>query len=183
MSRGFPEEKFARLRDPERLATLRLDEVMSRVVEPGMTAALDIGAGTGVYSEALLAAGLETVYAVDESEFMLEELKRQVPGAETLPCEADRIPLPADAVDLTIAAFMLHEVPDYLAALREWRRRTRRRVAVIEWPHPRDNSEAEVNHPMTPTRVRTLGHDAKLGECAIWHAGDWVLYIWDVSQQ
>lgn len=180
MSRGFPEEKFAKLRDPERIAELRLNEVMARLVEPGMTAALDVGAGTGVYTEALLAAGLGTVYAVDGSEFMLGELQRQVPAATALHCEADRIPLADNAVDLTIAAFMLHETPDYLAALREWRRLSRQRVAVIEWPHPRNGSDAEINHPMTPIRVRTLGHDAGLGEPAIWHAGDWVLYLWDV---
>lgn len=180
MTRGFPEEKFAMLRDPERIVMLRLDEVLGRIVEPGMTAALDVGAGTGVYTEALLAAGLETVFAVDESEFMLAELKRQVPDAKTLHCEADRIPLPDAAVDLTIAAFMLHEVPDYLAALREWRRLSRRRIAVIEWPHPRDGSDAELNHPMTPTRIRALGHEAGLGEPTIWHAGDWVLYVCDV---
>ncbi|WP_336030189.1 class I SAM-dependent methyltransferase [Geodermatophilus sp. FMUSA9-8] len=68
---------------------------------------LDLGAGTGLLTDALLAAGHEVV-AVDPSPEMLGELRARHPGVPTHVGGAEAIPLPAADVDAVVAGQAAH---------------------------------------------------------------------------
>jgi SAM-dependent methyltransferase len=79
--------------------------------------ALDVGAGTGKFTELLLARGL-TVTAVDPSADMLEQLKAHYPDATAVLGTAEATGLPAAAFDVVTVAQAWHWC-DALAASTE----------------------------------------------------------------
>jgi ubiquinone/menaquinone biosynthesis C-methylase UbiE len=90
--------------------------------------ALDAGAGTGLVSSALIAAGARPI-AVDLSLDMLRWRRDDRPPAAV--SQVTRIGLRSDAVDAAFAGFVLNHLPDPVAALRELARVTRPGGAVL----------------------------------------------------
>lgn len=179
MSEGeFDTSKHERLRSPERLAMLRITEVVTRLVDRDTRHVIDVGAGTGVWSEAFLNAGVLDVTAVDSSSTMIEQIRLLVPEAKHMQTQAEHIRLPDEAVDLVFAAFVLHEVPDFVAALTEWKRLSRRTVAVMEWPYREEDKGPPPSRRMTRVQIVELGQQAGLGDADIWETDDWLLYTW-----
>jgi ubiquinone/menaquinone biosynthesis C-methylase UbiE len=86
-------------------------------IQPGSTAA-DIGAGTGFVSEGLINRGLK-VLAVDQSEAMLNELKKKFDTIECRQGQAEQLPLDDESVDYVFANMYLHHVRQPLDALKE----------------------------------------------------------------
>ena len=68
---------------------------------------LDLGAGTGKLTAALLALGAEVI-AVEPDPAMLTELRRALPAVRTLPGSAEAIPLPDASVDAVLAGNAMH---------------------------------------------------------------------------
>ena len=68
---------------------------------------LDVGAGTGLLTGVLLAAGHEVV-AVDPAEPMLAELRARYPRVRTGVGEAEALPLPGGSVDAAVAGQAAH---------------------------------------------------------------------------
>jgi SAM-dependent methyltransferase len=68
---------------------------------------LDLGAGTGLLTDVLLAAGHEVV-AVDLSEPMLEQLRARLPQVVAATGGAEAVPLPDAAVDAVVAGQAAH---------------------------------------------------------------------------
>ena len=68
---------------------------------------LDLGAGTGLLTEVLVASGHQVV-AVDPSAEMLAQLSARLPDVATVVGTAERIPLPDDAVDAVVAGQAAH---------------------------------------------------------------------------
>ena len=68
---------------------------------------LDLGAGTGLLTELLVAAGHEVV-AVDPSAAMLEQLAARLPHLPTVVAGAEELPFPDDDVDVVTAAQAAH---------------------------------------------------------------------------
>jgi SAM-dependent methyltransferase len=68
---------------------------------------LDLGAGTGLLTGVLLAAGHDVV-AVDPAEEMLAELRARHPDVEVLVGGAEAVPLPDAAVDAVVAGQAAH---------------------------------------------------------------------------
>lgn len=92
-------------------------------VEPGLVA-VDLGAGTGFVTEALLDAGL-SVFAVDESPEMLARLTAKFganPRLAVLPGTAARLPLPSGSADFVFANMFLHHADDPAGAVAEMAR-------------------------------------------------------------
>ena len=85
--------------------------------------ALDLGAGTGAASRALLAAGAARVVAVDAAMGMLAHDAGGRPPA--VAGDALALPFAAGAFDVTVAAFSLNHLADPAAGLREAARVTR----------------------------------------------------------
>jgi len=77
----------------------------------GKTAA-DIGAGTGFMTEGLLRQGLQVI-AVDQSDEMLDVLKKKFAGYEGLDCrigESEHLPIAESSVEYVFANMYLHHV-------------------------------------------------------------------------
>ncbi|MCC8250437.1 class I SAM-dependent methyltransferase [Saccharothrix luteola] len=68
---------------------------------------LDLGAGTGKLTAALVASGAEVV-AVEPDAAMLTELRRALPDVRALAGSAEAIPLPDASVDAVLAGNALH---------------------------------------------------------------------------
>lgn len=81
---------------------------------------LDLGAGTGLLTEVLVAAGHDAV-AVDPAPEMLAQLTARLPGVTTAVGSAESIPLGDAAVDVLVAAQAAHWF-DPAPASREIRR-------------------------------------------------------------
>ncbi|MGY1600800.1 class I SAM-dependent methyltransferase [Geodermatophilus sp. SYSU D00815] len=81
---------------------------------------LDLGAGTGLLTERLVAAGHEVV-AVDPSPEMLAQLAARLPGVVPLVGSAESLPLPDRDVDAVVAGQAAHWF-DPVPAAREMRR-------------------------------------------------------------
>jgi len=75
---------------------------------------LDLGAGTGKLTAAVIDRGLECV-AVDPSALMLAQLVRVLPGAGTHVGSAESIPLPDNSMDTVLVAQAWHWVDTALA--------------------------------------------------------------------
>ncbi|MBO1739960.1 class I SAM-dependent methyltransferase [Leifsonia sp. TF02-11] len=75
---------------------------------------VDLGAGTGKLTHALVARGLEVV-AVDPSPQMLEVLSERVPEAETRLGSGESLPLPDAGAGLVVAAQAWHWVDPTVA--------------------------------------------------------------------
>jgi len=89
-------------------------------VKKGKIAA-DIGAGSGFITEGLIGKGLKVI-AVDQSEAMLEEMKKKFSSAEGIEyClgEAEKLPIPDEAVDYAFANMYIHHVESPPKAIKE----------------------------------------------------------------
>lgn len=124
-------------------------------VRAGQRAA-DLGAGTGFVTEGLLRRGLSVV-AVDQSEAMLAQMKTKLAASagrvEYLKGEAERLPLPDDAVEHVFANMYLHHVETPAAAIAE--------MARILKPGGRLTITDVFEHPFE--FLKTEHHDRWLG--------------------
>ncbi len=103
--------------------TVRDVAIATAEVQPGKIAA-DIGAGSGFMTEGLLQKGLH-VFAVDQSEAMLEVMKTKFQDADRvtyLQGESRSLPIPDASVDYVFANMYLHHVEAPLATIKEMAR-------------------------------------------------------------
>lgn len=85
------------------------DAAVDWIVAAGARAALDVGAGTGKLTRALLERGLE-VSAVEPSDGMRRTLEAELPAARALAGIAEALPLADASVDLVTCAQAWHWV-------------------------------------------------------------------------
>ena len=82
-------------------------EAVSWLVGDRPCTVLELGAGTGKLTQALVAAGHD-VHATEPDPAMLEVLRRRVPDARASACPAERLELPDRSVDVVVAAQSFH---------------------------------------------------------------------------
>jgi ubiquinone/menaquinone biosynthesis C-methylase UbiE len=139
MPNKFDPSNKARLDSPERRKYLDPETVVEMLgVKGGMTVA-DVGAGSGFFTIPLagLCGGCATVYALDISQEMLDELKSRAKGMDNVRCvltKEDSIPLDDGTVDLALMVNALHEL-DGDGTLREVRRilKPGGKLAIADW--------------------------------------------------
>ena len=135
------EEWIKLLDSPERVAGLRVDDIIGRLhLKPGEVIA-DVGAGTGVFSLPLARAVSSSgkVYAVEVDRGLVDYITRKaaaqnVPNVETVLGEFVDPKLPAKDVDLAFFHDALHHIADrtgYLARLVTYMKPSAR-LAVVE---------------------------------------------------
>ena len=83
------------------------EEVVDRFLPAGMSAVLDLGAGTGAMTRRLVDR-VERVYAVDPDQRMTELLARNCPGVDVRQGTGEAIPLPDASVDAVVVASAWH---------------------------------------------------------------------------
>lgn len=111
---------------------IRRGEQLAAAIVPWLSPGgrvLDVGAGTGVVSAALAAAGHQ-VTPVDLTPEMLRKAERRFPGGCVL-ADAARLPVASASVDAVTFVWVLHHVGDPVAALDEARRVLRLAGRVI----------------------------------------------------
>ena len=86
-------------------------EAIEWIVPAEARTAVDVGAGTGKLTRALLACGLE-VTAVEPSDGMRERLEAELPRARALAGRGERLPLADASVDLVTYAQAWHWVDE-----------------------------------------------------------------------
>jgi ubiquinone/menaquinone biosynthesis C-methylase UbiE len=141
MDKQFKHENMHRLDSDERRKLVPPEAVLDLMnIQPGATL-LDAGAGIGYFAipaAARVGAGGKVI-AADLSQEMLDELSRRAGEAgvavDTVLCGADSIPLADATADLILLAFVLHEVEDQTAYLREMSRLLKGTGAltIVEW--------------------------------------------------
>jgi ubiquinone/menaquinone biosynthesis C-methylase UbiE len=146
------EEWVTTLEGPQRVATQKIDEVLSRLsLKPGMVVA-DIGAGSGLFSRPLAKAVAPSgkVYAVDIQQDLLDHINQRnkeenIRNIQTVLGEFDDPKLPARDVDLAFINDVLHHIQHravYLKALGTYMKPSGR-IAIIDM---------DSNDPNTPHR-------------------------------
>jgi ubiquinone/menaquinone biosynthesis C-methylase UbiE len=100
--------------------TVRARAVRAAGVGPG-SRALDVGAGSGFVTQALLEAGAH-VTAVDASPAMVGQLHQRFPAAEARLGDAESLPFAEQAFDAVLANMCLHHVERPWQALAEMAR-------------------------------------------------------------
>ena len=146
------DEWVATLEGPQRVATQKIDAVLSKLaLKPGMVVA-DIGAGSGLFSRPLAKAVAPAgkVYAVDIQQDLLDHINQRdkeenIGNIQTVLGEYDDPKLPARNVDLAFINDVLHHIQHraaYLKALGTYIKPSGR-IAIIEM---------DKNDPKTPHR-------------------------------
>ena len=103
---------------------LWMEVVSAQVEKRPIKAILDLGCGTGRFSEALAAHFGAEVVGIDPSRKMLEQARRKQrdPRVRYEPGRGEAIPLPNDSVDLIFMSMVFHHFDDPILAARECRR-------------------------------------------------------------
>jgi SAM-dependent methyltransferase len=147
--RSAPSDAFGRsareyeLGRPEWPAEL-IDRVVSALELGPRASVLDLGAGTGKLTRALVPR-FAHVYAVEPDDAMRAVLEEVVPGAEARPGRADAIPLGDEAVDAAFSAEAFHWFATP-ATVRELERVLAPRGGfAIFWNIPQDEGEPELS--------------------------------------
>lgn len=96
-----------------------LDPLLAALAKAPGRYVLDIGGGTGNYAVPLASEGFE-VLVLDRSEDMLAVASSK--GLRVRQADATNLPEPDGCADAVTMISMLHQVPDWAAALREARR-------------------------------------------------------------
>ena len=82
---------------------------------------LDVGTGTGRISAPLLERGVDLI-GCDLSNKMLARLKQKRPSARILQSDATKLPFPSGHFDTVLTVHVLHLIPPWREALREFKR-------------------------------------------------------------
>jgi ubiquinone/menaquinone biosynthesis C-methylase UbiE len=102
---------------------LWMSTVSSYLEERAVTSILDLGCGTGRFSEALAVHFDAAVIGIDPSKKMLEQARSKQPDQRVryLFGSAEAIPLPDESVDLVFMSMIFHHLQDPALAARECR--------------------------------------------------------------
>jgi len=149
------DEWVTTLEGPQRIATQKIDQVLSKLdLKPGMVVA-DIGAGSGLFSRPLAKAVAPDgkVYAVDIQQDLLDHINQRdkeenIGNIQTVLGEYDDPKLPARNVDLAFINDVLHHIQHravYLKALGAYMK-PGGRIAIIEM----DKNDPKTSHRNQP---------------------------------
>jgi ubiquinone/menaquinone biosynthesis C-methylase UbiE len=158
------EKRFAggleHLRSPERVARLEPGRVVRLTLEDiEVHKVLDVGSGTGLFSEAFIQSGCR-VAGIDVNLDMLAAARQLVPGVDLSAGLAESLPFADRSSDLAFFGLVLHETDDLYLALKEARRVARLRAAALEWPYEVNEFGPPLGHRLKPAEVRELALQA-----------------------
>jgi ubiquinone/menaquinone biosynthesis C-methylase UbiE len=149
-----------RLRAPQRVALLELDDVVKTSLEGlSVGSVLDVGTGTGLFAEAFAGRSL-AVTGIDPDGELLELARGHAAGASFTTGTAESLPFPDRSFDLVFLGHVLHEADTPDAALREARRVAVQRVAILEWPYKDEDRGPPRAHRLEPSRILQMAADA-----------------------
>jgi ubiquinone/menaquinone biosynthesis C-methylase UbiE len=153
--------EIERLRDPERIARLEVDRVVTLALEnlAGAKAILDVGTGSGVFAEQFAAQGLD-VTGLDVNPDMLLAAQQYVPQATFREGVAEQLPFADGSFDLVFMGLLLHETDDILSALREAYRVSLQRLVILEWPDEEQSFGPPREHRLAFDKIALFARQA-----------------------
>jgi ubiquinone/menaquinone biosynthesis C-methylase UbiE len=150
------EGDIARLRNPERIARLEMDRVVSLSMEgTKIHSVLDCGTGSGLFAEAFVKRGL-TVYGIDVSLEMLQTARSYVPAGNFCQSTAEALPFADDSFDLVYMGLVLHESDEQLQVLSEAHRLARSGVGILEWFFRQEEIGAPLAYRLNPDLLSAM---------------------------
>jgi ubiquinone/menaquinone biosynthesis C-methylase UbiE len=153
-----------RLRRPERLAALEVPRVAGLCLDDtAISSALDIGCGSGIFSEAFCGRGLFCA-AIDLNPAMLAAARSFAPQAHVAAALDDKLPFADKSFDLVFMAHLLHEVDDPAATLAECGRVAKKRIAVLEWPYRQQEMGPPLEHRLSEEAIAKAALDVGLAK-------------------
>jgi ubiquinone/menaquinone biosynthesis C-methylase UbiE len=157
MGRDMNEKQYdggvERLRTPERVARLEVEHVVALCLEKAdFKTVLDVGAGSGLFSEAFAQRGF-IVAGVDINPEMINAARQFVATAE-------KLPYPDASFDLVFMGLLLHESDEPLKVLQEARRVTRQQVCILEWPYLEGEFGPPLAHRLSPIEISTIAQQS-----------------------
>ncbi len=172
--------EIERLRDPERIARLEVDRVVGLALQglADIHTVLDIGMGSGVFSEQFASRGLK-VTGVDVNPHMLPAAQKYVPGGTFYEAAAESLPFHGETFDLVFMGLLLHETDDVLAALREAYRTANCRLAVLEWPDEDQKIGPPREHRLADKTIQGLAEEAGFHMQRSTRLENLILYIFE----
>jgi ubiquinone/menaquinone biosynthesis C-methylase UbiE len=154
------EGDISRLRNPERLARLEVERVVTLCLEEAkIMSVLDVGTGTGVFAEAFATRGL-AVTGIDVNPEMLPAARAYVPVGDFREGAAERLPFANANFDLIFMGLLLHESDEQLQVLSEARRVARKRVAILEWAFREEDFGAPLLFRLDPGSLVELAKES-----------------------
>ncbi|MGA2504042.1 MAG: class I SAM-dependent methyltransferase [Anaerolineales bacterium] len=164
------DEDIARLRNPERLARLDLEWVVSLCLESAnIKSLLDVGTGTGVFAQEFSKRGV-TIFGVDVNHEMLPAARTYVPFGKFLVAAAEKLPYADASFDLVFMGLLLHESDEQVQVLREAHRVARIRVGILEWAYREEDFGAPLVQRLAPKILIKMAREAgfnKIEEIAL----------------
>ncbi len=143
-------EKLRRSERIERSEIERVIDLSSEGIEAGSV--LDVGTGTALFAEHFVRRGFK-VCGIDINPKMIAAARRYVPQGEFKISGAEAIPYRDQSFDIVFFGYVLHEVDDYLKALKEARRVCRKRVSILEWRYEQQEFGPPIEHRLKPEKV------------------------------
>jgi ubiquinone/menaquinone biosynthesis C-methylase UbiE len=149
-----------KLRAPERVERLEVERVVDLCLEAtNLKSVLDVGVGSGLFSEAFAKRGLE-IAGVDVNPEMIAAARQCVPAGDFREATAEALPYPDGSFDLLFFGLLLHESDEPLKVLQEARRVSRKRVCILEWPFLDQEFGPPLAHRLNPTEIADLARQA-----------------------
>jgi SAM-dependent methyltransferase len=154
------EGDIARLRNPERIARLDVDWVISLCLDDAVIkTVLDVGTGTGLFAEAFAKRGV-SISGVDINPEMLPAARGFVPSGKFSIATAEMLPFADDSIDLVFMGLLLHESDEQAQVLREAHRVAGVRVGILEWAYREEDFGAPLEHRLAPDTLKKMGRKA-----------------------
>jgi ubiquinone/menaquinone biosynthesis C-methylase UbiE len=154
------EGDISRLRNPERIARLDVEWVVSLCLERvKIKNVLDIGTGTGVFAEAFAKRGV-SVWGMDVNYKMLPAARSYVPLGDFSVAAAEMLPCADASFDLVFLGLLLHESDERVQVLRESNRVARIRVGILEWAHREEDFGAPLVHRLAPENLIKMARES-----------------------
>lgn len=145
-----------RLRAPERVARLEVECVVDLCLEAAdLKSVLDVGVGSGLFSEAFVQHGLE-VAGVDVNPEMIVAAKQFVPKGDFRESTAEALLYPDASFDLVFFGLVLHESDEPFKVMQEAWRVSRQRICILEWPDQEGEFGPPLAHRLNPTEIANM---------------------------
>jgi len=178
---GHRYDQVEHLRDPGRVSRLEVTRVVDLALESlSAYSVLDIGIGSGLFSQAFQQRGLH-VTGIDANPHMLQAARKFLPSAMLAQAVAEEVPFANRQFDLVFMGLVLHEADDLPTALREARRIAIQRLAVLEWPYRETDFGPGLEERISPEMMISLGERAQPGKITSIPLQNLVLYRMDSS--
>ncbi len=179
----FNYEKAEKLLDPKRQETVPVEKVFELLQLEGKEKVADLGAGNGYLTIPIAKETSDRVTAIDLQFEMLELLEARAVDAnlqniDRMQSSLESLNLPDGSFQRTVAAFVLHEVPDLHQSLLEAHRILTEdgQLLILDWERIEGEQGPPMNHRISANhmaeQVAQAGFDVEAG-----HLNDDVYYI------